>query len=62
MGMFIEADHHPFIQADGKVVEETHGGSGSESWRDENGHHEYVRPAARPRGTFIRRDGDRLTA
>ena len=53
MGIFSEADRHPFIQREEVVAEQAHGGAG-ESWRDENGNHEYVRPADRPRGLFIR--------
>ncbi|HVA25142.1 MAG TPA: hypothetical protein VMW62_12210 [Chloroflexota bacterium] len=54
MGIFSEADHHPFINAEGDaVVEEAHGGLG-EPWRDEQGIHEYVRPVDRQRGLFIR--------
>ncbi|HLG70377.1 MAG TPA: hypothetical protein VK009_08140 [Chloroflexota bacterium] len=53
MGIFSEADHHPFIERDEVVAEQAHGGAG-ESWRDENATHEYVRPAERPRGLFIR--------
>ncbi|MFI5267586.1 MAG: hypothetical protein ACHQ7M_09450 [Chloroflexota bacterium] len=55
MGIFSEADHHPFINPDGDaVVEEAHGGLGGEPWRDEHGIHEYVRSADRQRGLFIR--------
>ena len=55
MGIFSEADHHPFIQRDDLVVEQAHGGA-AESWRDENSTHEYVRPAYRPSGLLIRAD------
>ena len=56
MGIFSEADHHPFITPDGDaVVEEARGGSG-EVWRDEHGVHEFVRPADRQRGLYIRDD------
>jgi len=60
MGIFSEADHHPFINMGGDaVIEEAHGGLGGESWRDESwrdehGIHEYVRPVDRQRGLFIR--------
>jgi hypothetical protein len=54
MGMFIEADHHPFHEADREmVVEDARGGMGGEAWRDERGMHEYVRPTERPRGLYI---------
>ncbi|HLQ33763.1 MAG TPA: hypothetical protein VK457_13840 [Chloroflexota bacterium] len=54
MGIFSEADHHPFVELDGDVViEDAHGGSGSEPWRDEHGRREYVR-ATEPRSLYIR--------
>lgn len=55
MGIFSEADRHPFTQLDGDVVvEEAHGGLGGEPWRDEHGIREYVRPVDRQRGLYIR--------
>ncbi|HEX6512757.1 MAG TPA: hypothetical protein VF157_10685 [Chloroflexota bacterium] len=55
MGIFSEADHHPFIESAGDVVaEDARGGLASEPWRDERGMHEFVRPAERPRGLYIR--------
>ncbi len=40
MGIFSDADHHPFTQLDDVVIEEAHGGLGGEPWRDEHGIHE----------------------
>ena len=54
MGIFSDADHHPFTQLDDVVIEEAHGGLGGEPWRDEHGIHEYVRPVDRQRGLYIR--------
>jgi hypothetical protein len=53
--MFIEADHHPFHEVDReRVAEDARGGMGAETWRDEQGAHEYVRPAEHRRGLYIR--------
>lgn len=55
MGIFSDADHHPFVSQDADVVvEDARGGMGGDSWRDERGMHEYVRSAERQRGLFIR--------
>ena len=68
MGIFSEADHHPFISMGGDaVIEEAHGGLGGESWRDESwrdehGIHEYVRPVDRQRGALYPRRVARLAS
>jgi hypothetical protein len=55
--MFIDADHHPFHEKVREVVSaDARGGSSGEVARDERGVHEYVRPADRPRGLYIRDD------
>ena len=56
MGIFSEADHHPFVELDGEVSEESHGGSGAEAWNEELRVRDYVRSGERPRGVFIRDD------
>ena len=53
MGIFSDADHHPFVNPEGEaVIEDARGGG--EPWRDDRGVHEYVRPGERQRGLFIR--------
>lgn len=56
MGIFSEADHHPFIEREDVVAEESHGGAGQDRWGDDHGTQEYVRPSERARGLFIRDD------
>ena len=54
MGIFTEADWHPFHEPEVEVVEEAHGGLSAEAWFEDGLHREYVRPVNRvPRGTFI---------
>jgi len=57
MGIFTEADHHPFHELDGFAsAEEAHGGSGGEHRPDEQRVHDYVRgnETARTGGLYIR--------
>jgi len=55
MGIFNDADHHPFHPRESEaVVEDARGGLSVESWRDKDGVHEYVRPNERQRGLYIR--------
>ena len=56
MGIFSEADQHPFIEQDREVIEESRGGSGAESWLDEQRVRDFVRSAERPRGLYVRDD------
>jgi hypothetical protein len=54
LGIFSEADHHPFHEGNGEiVVEDARGGMGAETWHDDSGVHEYVRPVDRTRGLYI---------
>ena len=63
MGMFIDADHHPFHETNREmVVEDARGGVGGETWRDEHGVHEYIRPTQKPRGIFIRDESLKLAS
>ena len=57
MGIFSEADSHPFDQRDTQPVDDSrHGGSGNEAWTDERRMSDFIRSAERPRGLFVRDD------
>lgn len=57
MGIFTEADKHPFHEAEHvSSSEESRGGSSGERWGEDQRVHDYVRPTERPRGLYIRDD------
>jgi hypothetical protein len=58
MGIFNEADMHPFHETEPVVAssEESRGGSSGERWGDEHRIHDYAKAPERPRGLYIRDD------
>jgi hypothetical protein len=56
MGIFSEADQHPFVEREIETVDEAHGGSSVESWLEEQQVRDFVRSSERPRGLFVRDD------
>ena len=56
MGIFSEADRHPFFEADSDVVEDARGGSAAEPWAEDGRTLEYVRSSERSRRLFIHDD------
>lgn len=56
MGIFSEADRHPFFEADSDVIEEARGGTRVESWLEDGLMYEYVHTAQHSRQLFIHDD------
>ena len=56
MGIFSEADQHPFAQTEADGVEKSHGGAATEPWLDDTRMHEHRRPADLSRRQLFIRD------
>lgn len=56
MGIFTEADQHPFHESEHAASSEESRGGSSDSWAEEHRIRDYARPAERPRGLYIRED------